>query len=186
MFVLASGTIEEYRAKPGPVDVVFPLEPGAGPDGLLAEASRRIRVLAAMPARSGRERMVASAGAAEPGLRLGDGQGEILALADGRRTPRDLAFALGHGVYATMLQLARMHQAGLLTTVPARAAARGPARPAPVRQASGPSGLPQRQAGTPGLPRRSGQPPAGNKDVRVPGSLLRSRAGNGATTGQVH
>ena len=39
LFVLASGTIEDYRAEPGPTDRVLPLEPGAEPDRLLAEAS---------------------------------------------------------------------------------------------------------------------------------------------------
>lgn len=38
-------------------------------------------------------------------VQLGDGQDEILALADGRRTTRDIAFALGRGVYATTLPL---------------------------------------------------------------------------------
>ncbi len=111
------GTVEEYRAEPGPADYVLPLQPGAEPDSLLAEASRRIRVLAALPARNGRDRIVAATGAVQPGVRLGDGQDEILALADGRRTARDLAFALGRGVYATMLQLSRMQRAGLLVAV---------------------------------------------------------------------
>ena len=70
-------------------------------------------MLAALPARNGRDRIVAATGAIQPGVRLGDGQDEILALADGRRTARDLAFALGRGVYATMLQLSRMQRAGL-------------------------------------------------------------------------
>ena len=151
MFVLASGTVEEYRAEPGPVDFVLPLQPGAEPDGLLAETSRRIRVLAALPARNSRDRIVAATGAVQPGVRLGDGQDEILALADGRRTARDLAFALGRGVYATMLQLARMQQAGLLVAVPSRAADAAAARTAPP-------GQPQRPAGR----LRAAAPPAGH------------------------
>ena len=110
MFALAGGTVDEYRAEPGQVDYVLLLQPGAEPDGLLAETSRRIRVLATLPARNGRDRIVATTGAVQPGVRLGDGQDEILALADGRRTARDIAFALGRGVYATMLQLARMQR----------------------------------------------------------------------------
>jgi predicted regulator of Ras-like GTPase activity (Roadblock/LC7/MglB family) len=86
MFVLANGTVDEYRAEPGQVDFVLPLQPGAEPDSLLAETSRRIRVLAALPARNGRDRIVAATGAVQPGVRLGEGQDEILALADGRRT----------------------------------------------------------------------------------------------------
>ncbi len=122
MFVLAGGTVDEYRAEPGPVDFVLPLDPGVEADWLLAETSRRLQVLASLPARHDRDRIVAVSGADRPGMQLGQGQDEILALADGRRTPRDLAFALGRGVYATLLQLARMHEAGLLVTASYRTA----------------------------------------------------------------
>jgi hypothetical protein len=189
MFVMASGTIEEYRAEPGPVDMVLPLEPGAGPDGLLAEASRRIRVLATLPARNDRERVVAAAGAAQPGVRLGEGADEILALADGRRTPRDLAFALGRGVYATMLQVARMRQAGLLTTVPSRAAAAG-GRESGRREVSrgeskGASGLPQRQRdqATSSSWRRPWAPGRA-PELRTPLGLLRPRANRDTRPGE--
>jgi len=90
-----------------------------------AELVRRELVGAGLPALPGRDRTVAAAGAVRPGVRLGEGQDEILALADGRRTARDVAFALGRGVYATMLQLTRMRQAGLLTTVSSRASGAG-------------------------------------------------------------
>src|SRR5207237_8798408 len=139
---------DESRAEPGPVDFVLPLQPGAEPDPLLAETSRRIRVLTALPARNGRDRIVAATGAAQPGVRLGEGQDEILALADGRRTVRDLAFALGRGVYATVLQVARMQQAGLLVAVSPRAADVAAAqvrRPAGQNDLSLASGLPRRQ-----------------------------------------
>ena len=189
MFVLASGSIEEYRAEQGPVDIVLPLEPGAEADGLLAEASRRIRTLATLPARNDRERVVAVAGAAQPGVRLGDGQDEILALADGRRTPRDLAFALGRGVYATMLQLARMRQAGLLTTassLAAAGAAREPGgREAPGAEPKGASGLPQRQrdqsAGSSSW--RRPWAPGRAPELRAPLGLLRPRASRDARPG---
>ena len=188
MFVLAGGTVEEYRAEPGSADVVLPLVPGAGPDGLLAEAARRIRVLAPVPFRHDRDKIVAVPGAARPGIRLGEGQDEVLALADGRRTTRDLAFALGRGVYSTMLQLARMRQAGLLVTVPSRASGpdgRGRGRPGLGGEQPEGSGLPRRGQGHQGLPRRIG-PSGGKQDSRVPVGLLRSRYGQAVTTGQVH
>jgi hypothetical protein len=116
MFALASGTVAEYRAEPGPAGVVLPVEPGAEPGALLAEASRRIQVLSLLPAPGKDDQLMAAPGSVRPGVRLGDGQDEILALADGGRTARDLAFTLGRGIYATMLQLARMRQAGLLVT----------------------------------------------------------------------
>jgi hypothetical protein len=187
MFVLASGTVEEYRAEPEPADCVLPLEPGAEPDGLLAEASRRIRVLASLPARHDHDRIVAAAGAARPGVRLGDGQDEILALADGRRTVRDLAFALGRGVYATMLQVTRMHRVGLLAIVSSHRAR--PGRSEPDRPASGDgsltaSGLPRRERDLPTLPRRlraSGRAP----DLPAPPGLLRPRSNRDADSGQL-
>ena len=190
MFVLASGTIEEYRAEQGPVDVVLPLEPGAEPDGLLAEASRRIRVLATLPASNDRERVVAAAGAVRPGVRLGEGADEVLALADGRRTPRDLAFALGRGVYATMLQVARMRQAGLLTTVASRAAAPAAREPgrgeASAGELRGASGLPQRQrdqAATSSSWRRPWAPGRA-PELRAPLGLLRPRANRDTRSGE--
>jgi len=186
MFVLASGTVEEYRAEPGPADCVLPLEPGTEPDGLLAEAVRRLAVLALMPARHDRDRIVAAAGAVRPGDRLGDGQDEILALADGRRTPRDLAFALGRGVYATMLQLTRMHQVGLLATVSSRGTGSGrpeSGRPASGGEPSAATGLPRRQRDLPALPRRPWAPGRA-PEHRAPLGLLRPRSGRDADSGE--
>jgi len=107
-------------------------------------------VLASLPfeATYRRERLIAAPGAVRPGVRLGAGQDEILALADGRRTARDLAFALGRGVYATMLQLAGMHEAGLLVaaslpvTSALAAAALAVAQAWPARQARARCGRP--------------------------------------------
>ena len=153
-----------------------------------AEASRRIRVLASLPfeATYRRERLIAAPGAVRPGVRLGAGQDEILALADGRRTPRDLAFALGRGVYATMLQLARMHQVGLLATVSSRGTGSG--RPEPGRQALGgePSaatGLPRRQRDLSALPRRPWAPGRA-PEHRAPLGLLRPRSGRDADSSE--
>lgn len=179
MFALASGIVEEYRAEPGPADFMLPLEPGAEPDHLLAEAIRRVQVLAALPARPGGDRIVAVPGAVRPGARLGDGQDEILALADGRRTARDLAFALGRGVYATMLQLARMRQAGLLVTVPSRAPAaregRGADGPTHPDEAPTASGLPRRQP-DPAAPARRPRAQGRVPERRTPLGLLRLRS----------
>ena len=186
MFVLASGTVEDYRAEPGRADGVLALEPGAETDGLLAEASRRIKVLASLPHPPVYrwERLIAAPGAARPGVRLGQGQDEILALADGRRTPRDLAFALGRGVYATTLQLARMHQAGLLVPGSARVAAR-PARqagrPAPDAEPE-PGGLPRRAKGLLDAAKRAA-PARRAPEARAPLGLLQPRSGRGASPG---
>jgi len=183
IFVLASGTVDEYRAEPGPSDGGLLLEPGAEAAGLLAEATRRIKVLASspVPASDRRERLVAAPGAVRPGVRLGAGQDEILALADGRRTTRDLAFALGRGVYATTLRLAEMQAAGLLMTASAAAASRS-ARQAGHAAAGGgqESGdeLPRRKglAARAALPRRASA-------VRAPRGLLRPRSGRDGNPG---
>jgi hypothetical protein len=185
MFVLASGTVDKYRAEPGPVDFVLPLDPGAEADWLLAETSRRLQVLASLPARPDRDRIIAVSGAERPGVRLARGQSEILHLADGRRTPRDLAFALGRGVYATLLQLARMQEAGLLVTASYRAAFQlggrkpgGPGgKPVPA------DGLARRSKDPGGLPRRTA-PRSRSRDLPAPLGLLRPRSRRDANPGE--
>jgi hypothetical protein len=185
MFALASGTVDEYRAEPGPVDFVLPLDPGAEADWLLAETSRRLLVLSSLPARPDRDRVVAVSGAEQSGV--SPGQGEILALADGRRTPRDLAFALGRGVYATLLQLARMQEAGLLVTASYRTAfgpgGRRPGHPAAGGKPASAGVLPRRTKDPGALPRRAA-PWARSRDL--PGSLglLRPRSRRDADPGQ--
>jgi hypothetical protein len=186
IFVMASGMVEEYRAQQGLPDSELALEPGAEAAWLLAEAWRRIRVLAGGP--SGQDRWIAVASGVRPGVRLGGGQDEILALADGRRTARDIAFVLGRGVYATLLQLSRMSQAGLLSTASKRSAT-APAGGKQVRETDGnESGaaaeLPRRQQDRPGAPKRSwaqGRAP----ELRAPFSLLRPRSASGAGGDQV-
>jgi hypothetical protein len=181
MFVLTSGQIEECQTEQGPADYALPLFPAAEADGLQAEAARRVRVLAALPRAvpQSRDRIVAVPGALAPEARLGGGQDEILGLANGRWTARDLAFALGRGVYATLLQLARMHEAGLITTASAGSvpvAAAGRARRGDTEPASS---LARRARELPALPRRSwvsGRAP----DLRAPLGRLRPRSSRDA------
>jgi hypothetical protein len=115
VFALVSGQVDGWEEAP-PADCLLPLRPAARAGWLLAEATRRRQVLASFPGPvvSAADR-AAAAPAARAGLALGQGQAEILALADGRRTARDLAFALGRGLYETMLQLARMRAANVVT-----------------------------------------------------------------------
>jgi hypothetical protein len=97
-------------------------------------------VLAAIPGLTGyqRARVEPAPDVATGGPVLGGGRDELLALANGRRTPRDLAFALGRGVYATTLELGRMQYEGLLVTTSHRA---GPPPPASPRASSAPARL---------------------------------------------
>ena len=187
MFVLAGGTVEEYRAEPGPPDALLALEPGAEAEGLLAEASRRIRVLASLPFPPvyHRERLIAASGTVRAGVRLGNGHDEILALADGRRTPRDLAFALGRGVYATTLHLARMYQDGLLVPASAQRVSQ-PARQEGLASGAGPEPgvLPRRTKGLLDAARRAA-PPRRARDAQAPLGRLRPRSSRDAGPGEM-
>jgi hypothetical protein len=187
MFVLASGQIERCRAVPGAADHMLPLVPGAEVVVLLAETSRRIRLLASMhslPAPS-RERVAVVPGALRPGAVLGYGQDEIVALADARRTTRDIAFALGRGVYATTLLMAELCDGGVLASVPDQVSRPVSAEPAPPvnddREFT--SGLPQRVRGGAALPRRAGEP-GGTRAQQGLHRLLRPRSGRNPDSGQ--
>jgi hypothetical protein len=175
--------VEACGVEPGAVDSQFALEPAAEVGWLLAEASRRMRVLASSRGlvEHDRDRMAAAPGAVQPGVLLGQGQDEILALANGRRTPCDMAFALGQGVYATTLQLARMYGAGLLVTASRRAVTTveqtQASRPAavPGSEPEAPSPLPRRRKGR-AQHRRDSDSDAG-PDLPSLLRLLRPRSG---------
>jgi hypothetical protein len=176
MFALTSGFVDKCSAETGPADCSLPLEAPAGAGWLLAETSRRMQVFASLRdhALHARDRVVPAPGVIQPDRVLGDGRDEFLALADGRRTVRDVAFALGRGVYATMLQAARMHAEGLLVS-PAGdsspAAGDGESRGEETETAAG---LPRRRKDRPGLPRR-GSGEAGGWTMPAPIRLLLPR-----------
>lgn len=138
MFVLAAGQLGESRLEAGQADVLLPLDPPADTQWLLSEAARRIGVLSSLPNRivHDRDRVAAVTGAGQPTAGPSDGRAEIIALANGRRTARDMAFVLGHGVYSVTLQLSRMWEAGLLVIgssrkMSARGSSAGPGVTAP-------------------------------------------------------
>jgi hypothetical protein len=169
MFALAAGQADDCHLEPAELTSLLPLLPGAEPGWLLAESSRRIETLAAQarPIAHDRDRLSPVPGAWTPLASPGDGQSEIVALANGRRTARDLAFVLGRGVYAVTLQLGRMRDAGVLAVVSSRAPD-GLAAPAldlvpgggvpddgPADGGQGPPPLPRRRR-SPGLHRNVG------------------------------
>jgi hypothetical protein len=120
LFALTSGRVDGVTEAPA-ADCPLPLDPAARAGWLLAEAARRRQVLASFPAPplSASDRIAVVHATALPGHVFVPRQDELLALADGRRTPRDLAFALGRGLYETMLELARM-RAGNAVVISAR------------------------------------------------------------------
>ncbi|MEW2811222.1 hypothetical protein AB0929_29660 [Streptomyces massasporeus] len=111
--------------------------PSFTPRSLAAETTRRLEALAARwgapPAQVARTPVLASS---NPSARIPPRYAALLQAVNGRRTPRDIAFALGRGTYAVMLDLARMHELALVfraTSVPdtgrRSTAARRPERP---------------------------------------------------------
>ncbi|MPY61215.1 hypothetical protein [Streptomyces spongiae] len=93
-------------------------EPGVEPRQLTEETSRRMALLA----RSGgapseltrvRPAAVASSGPRRPGG-LARRHQDVLDHVNGRRTPRDIAFALGRGLYAVLLDLIRLEALNLV------------------------------------------------------------------------
>lgn len=104
---------------------------GVEPRSLTEEIARRTRVLGRGRAGSSvgelaraRPESVGQLGAAgsedsvtgtrRPGGWLSSRLQELLGSVNGRRTPRDLAFALGRGLYAVMLDLGRLETLGLI------------------------------------------------------------------------
>ena len=162
VFALVSGRIASWRTELSRESYSLLLSPGANAAWLLAEATRRTKALAAFPgpALSALDRVGLTSAAPRRGLPLGQGRDEILALADGRRTARDLAFALGCGLYTTMLQLTRMRADGLVVTSPSGGASKPPGRLEAEPDAEASDGtataLPRRRKDRSGLPLPSG------------------------------
>jgi len=148
MFALVSGQVDGWTEAP-PAECLLPLSPAARSGWLIAEATRRSQVLASFPAPVGaQDRIAAAPGTARPGRATGQGKDEILALADGRRTARDLAFALGRGLYETLLQLAALRASNVLVIGSLAVAA-----PDGGEDDRTDTGLPRRRKDHPGAPR---------------------------------
>ncbi|WP_203986813.1 hypothetical protein [Sphaerisporangium rufum] len=174
-------------AGPGDLSPALPVSPGITPDRLVRETRRRLA--AAAPWRdlgvTPRARPLATRPADPAAPRPDELRHAVLRLANGRRTVRDIAFALGRGLFPVMGEAAHMVAAGLLTLAPADAetgpvplpgegaAPAGPARAAPV-----PDGglLPRRRRGASGAgqippPPAAGPPPAARslavRDIRT-------------------
>jgi len=152
-FAIAVGSVSHYVVD-DTADVLPPMVDGVPPRRLLGQVAVRLAMLAAAPCPVSpyRERLVAT-GRGEPA----DEFREIAAHATGRRTARDIAFAIGRGVHPVTVDVARMLGDDVLAIAPASvftghvhlaSAAlrpRGPA-PRPARAASaGP--LPVRRPG---------------------------------------
>lgn len=92
-------------------------EPGVEPERLREETTRRVALLTRLwgaPGELARSRVGPAPSADRATEWLPRRYQEILADANGRRTPRDIAFAQGRGLYAVMLDLVRMDALRLL------------------------------------------------------------------------
>ncbi|XUL93252.1 hypothetical protein ACQ86D_47190 [Streptomyces galilaeus] len=139
-----------------PVPVLYRND-GVTPERLVGEVSRRVDLLAGEPgsvaalART-RVRSVSAAGTA---ARLPARHQEVLAHADGRGTARDIAFALGRGLFAVMMDLRHLLDRGLVqphqpsaTNRPSTAARGAPSAPPSTEPSAAPlSVLPRREPG---------------------------------------
>ncbi|MCX4684286.1 hypothetical protein OG401_08155 [Kitasatospora purpeofusca] len=134
-----------------------------GPPGELART--RIRPAAGVSGVGGVDGAGGVGGGALPGpaaVRIPARHREILAAATGRRTARDIGFALGRGVFAVLLDLVRMDARQLLHREPADAVPMAP------------SVAPRTAPGAP-LPTDNGQP----LPRRVPGARNPAGVGGG-------
>jgi hypothetical protein len=162
---------------------VLPLTPGVPPETALAEAARRHAQLSrrwGRPAQLARTRPLATAKAAQQGPGITPRHRELVLCANGRRTPRDIAFVLGRGLYAVMIDICQAERRGLLQTreqaAPATLPSAAPRRAEPAPDEAGtragsepgeegappdsaPRRLPQRPARRPGAGRAEGMTP---------------------------
>jgi hypothetical protein len=179
IFALVSGQVDACRAELSGVSSPLSLTPAARSGWLLAEATRRMQVLASFPepAVSAQDRIAVAPVApvavdAADGARRGPapGEAEILTLADGRRTARDLAFALGRGLYATLLQLTRMRANGLVVIRPP-----GTEYPPDEAPATPSQGGDDNEATVSGLPRRRKDRASPPRGITASVQMLRPR-----------
>jgi hypothetical protein len=151
-FAMAVFGADACRAEPAVPDAAphpLPLRPGLEPERLLTETTRRLR-LAGTWRHQGvtvrcRPRRTPAADAPPPDT--DERHREILRLVNGRRTPRDIAFAAGRNLFVVLGQIMELVRRGLLDTDTGDSA---DTQPIAVTVAGGPGSvdpLPQRRRG---------------------------------------
>ncbi|MFJ7995944.1 hypothetical protein ACIQ7D_02000 [Streptomyces sp. NPDC096310] len=151
----------------GPTQTVLAGHP-AQPQSVAEETARRLAFVTGRwgaPGELARTRLRPSATAERAAGRLAPRHTALLAIANGRRTPRDLAFFLGRGLFAVMVDLIRMDDLELVQW-------EGDRRPA-----GRPSTAPRVPGAGAGDGPSAAPPPAGSLPRRVPGPRPQWAAG---------
>ncbi|WP_329129588.1 hypothetical protein OG552_03850 [Streptomyces sp. NBC_01476] len=156
-FAMALNPATGWRVDPAVPAPELAASPGEEPARIAAETARRLAVLRRhwTPLGEFVRAPVRPAPSARDGVRPLDARRSRLLLGvDGRRTPRDIAFATGRGVFPVLLDLARLEAKRFIGREPqeARAAPLVAVR-APTGPAASPPGGGQETAGP--LPRRT-------------------------------
>ena len=107
-FAIAVGAVDECSVEEA-ADVPLPLADGIVSSELVRETLRRLDALASLPFSPYRERFLPVGD-----VELSPGWREIVNRANGRRSARDIAFAVGRGIYPVTVEVARMVSAGVL------------------------------------------------------------------------
>ncbi|WP_326828802.1 hypothetical protein OIE13_24335 [Streptosporangium sp. NBC_01810] len=155
VFAMTLYGVESCVAEPagpgGPLPLL-PILPGVGPERLARETARRMEHVAAWRRLdlSMRVRPVPPAVPVPTMLGSDRTRRAVLERANGRRTPRDIAFVLGKGLFAVMSEIARMVEEGALDLDGSGAAPSGAALvPEPGGKDEDPAArLPRRRPGT--------------------------------------
>jgi hypothetical protein len=119
-FAIAVGGVEEFGLDETSADILLPVPDGVHPTELLRETARRLEGLDALPVPLSPfgERVVPAPDVGPAVTNLTAGQREILTHATGRRSARDIAFAVGRGVYPVTVEISRMLSTGILELAP--------------------------------------------------------------------
>ncbi|MDX8029905.1 hypothetical protein SK803_06755 [Lentzea sp. BCCO 10_0856] len=158
-FATAAGEIEECLVDESIDHPLLAASDGVATDLLLSETARRLDAIASLAVTLSpyRDRVVA-AGRTESAVVTAE-QREIIAHATGRRTARDMAFALGRSLYPVTVEISRMLGDGLLEIAPPATSSscshwgltslrpRTPATQTVSREADQASSLPTRRPG---------------------------------------
>lgn len=113
-FAVAAGDIERCVVTGDSAELtLLAMDEGIGPDLLLSETARRLDVIASLPfpVSPYRDRVVVAS--EEVSVSTAERR-EIVAHATGRRNARDIAFAVGRGVYPVVVEISRMLSEELL------------------------------------------------------------------------